>query len=88
LPRSIAQKKAVIHRDTWHTNLPPKNVNKSSNSYTPEALTHQLATLVDDFNDHKNKFGPRITRGSLTPETRHTKHGSKKKDVSRYKKSL
>jgi hypothetical protein len=35
LPRSIAQKKAVIHRDTWHTDFPPKNVNKSSDFYTP-----------------------------------------------------
>lgn len=50
----------------------------------PKALTGQLATSVDDFNDHKNKFGPRMRRGSLIPKTRCTKHGSKKKDVSKY----
>lgn len=83
MPRLVAQKKVIIHKDIWHTNLPPKNVNKSSNSYIPKALTRQLATPMNDFNDHKNKFGPRITRGSLTPKTRCTKHGSKKKAVSK-----
>ncbi len=57
-------------------------MNKSSNFYALKALNCQLATPMDDFNDNKNKFGPRITRGSLTPKTRCTKHGSKK-DVSK-----
>ncbi len=83
MPRSIAQKKAIIHKETWHTDLPPKNINKSFDSYAPKALTLQLVTHVDDFNDRNNKFGPRITRGSLTPKTKCTKHGSKKKDVTK-----
>jgi hypothetical protein len=62
--------------------LPAKNVNKSSNYDAPKALTPQLATFVYDFNDHKQKFEPRITRISQTPNIRCTKHGSKKKVVN------
>jgi hypothetical protein len=83
LQRLVVQKKVVIHRDTWHTNLPPKNVGKSFDFDTPKALIHQLVASMDDFNDHKHKFEPRIIRGSLILEIGHTKHGSNKKAISK-----
>jgi hypothetical protein len=58
--KSTTHKKGVICKDTRHTNLPHKIVVVPSNSNEPKVLTHQVVE-VDDFNDHKHKFEPRIT---------------------------
>jgi predicted peptidase len=53
-------KKGVIRKDTRNINLPHKTIVVPSNSKEPKVQTHQVVE-VDDFNDHKHKFEPRIT---------------------------